>query len=119
MPSAVVIEASCTQIGVIHPCTEMDAICNANHFAAYPGFNGYKGHNLAKDQLKYRGSFRKTPTPWQNGRKLSAKRPISEPFPGSATKPTDSNARGSLKEYLGGVILEYRHQINSLNLLNC
>ena len=55
VPSAIDIETSCTQFGLVRPRPDMDAICNANHFAAYPGFNGYSGQNLAKDQLKYWG----------------------------------------------------------------
>ncbi len=53
VPTAVDIEAACNQMAVIYPHNEVDALWSTNQFVAYPGFNGYGGDNLAKDQMRF------------------------------------------------------------------
>ena len=53
VPTAVDIEAACNQMAVIYPREEVDALWSTNQFVAYPGFNGYAGVNLAKNQVRF------------------------------------------------------------------
>jgi hypothetical protein len=53
VPTAVDIEASCNQMGIIYPQPETDALWSTNQFVAYPGFKGYEGENLVKEQMRW------------------------------------------------------------------
>ena len=53
VPSAIDIEASCTQIGLIKPQEGQDALWSTNQFVAYSGFKGYEGQNLAEAQVRW------------------------------------------------------------------
>jgi len=53
VPTALEIQGSCNKMAVFGPSEGMDAYWNSNQYFAYPGYKGYVGENLAKDQLEY------------------------------------------------------------------
>ncbi len=53
--SALEIQGSCTKTAVFHPEKGMDAYWNTNQYLAYPGYRGYRGVDLARDQLHWFG----------------------------------------------------------------
>jgi hypothetical protein len=53
VPAALEIQGSCNKMAVFGPPEGMDAYWNTNQYFAYPGYNGFVGENLARDQLEY------------------------------------------------------------------
>lgn len=55
VPAGADIEASCNHVVQVNPIPGLNVIWVTNHCLAYPGYQGYDGYNMVKDQASLSG----------------------------------------------------------------